>query len=112
MAAPKGTHFVISGNFLKSGAPAYRRSDGAWTGRLQEARAASATERDDMLAEAVREEDVVADAYAFAVRLEGSAIDPLTARESIRANGPTVGMFRPAAAKAFDPADGPPDEAA
>jgi len=99
MATPKGTHFVITANFIDSGAPAYRRSDGSWSTSLQEAHpAATEAERDEMLAAASKEESVIADPYPFAVRLEGSAIDPLTAREEIRAKGPTVPIRRPDAA--------------
>ena len=96
MATPKGTHFVITANFLASGGPAYRRSDGSWSTALQDAHpAATEPERDAIVAEAVREESEVADAYAFPVRLEGSLIDPLTAREEIRAKGPSVAYRRP-----------------
>lgn len=91
MATPKGTHFVISANFLGSGAPSYRRQDGSWSGDLQQAwPVPSEAERDAVLAEAAREERTVADAYAFPVRLDGAVIDPLTAREEIRAKGPSV----------------------
>lgn len=91
MAKPKGTHFVVSANFLASGAPAYRRADGAWSTRLADAHpAVTAAERDAMLADAAKEEGEVADAYFFEARLEGGTIDPLTAREEIRAKGPTV----------------------
>jgi hypothetical protein len=96
MATPKGTHFVITANLLGSGAPAYRRKDGSWSTNLQEAHpAADEAERDAMLADAEREEATVADAYAFPVRLDGPTIDPLTAREEIRATGPTVAYRRP-----------------
>ena len=96
MATPKGTHFVITANFLGSGAPAYRRKDGTWATDLQEAHPAETdAERDLMVADAAREEREVADAYAFAVRLIGSVIDPLTAREEIRAKGPSVAYRRP-----------------
>lgn len=96
MATPKGTHFVVSASLLDSGAPAYRRKDGTWSTSLQEAHAAAdEAERDAMLAEAAREEGLVCDPYAFAVRFEGDVIDPLTAREEIRAKGPTVAYRRP-----------------
>jgi hypothetical protein len=96
MATPKGTHFVLSANLLRSGAPCWRRRDGSWALSLQEAHAtANEAERDAMLAEALREEDQVADPYAFPVRVEGGVIDPLTAREEIRAKGPTVAYRRP-----------------
>jgi len=96
MATPKGTHFVVTANFLGSGAPTYRRKDGSWSTNLQEAHPASTeAERDAMLAEATREEGTIADPYAFPVRLVGPTIDPLTAREEIRAKGPTVPYRRP-----------------
>jgi len=101
MATPKGTHFVVTANFLGSGAPTYRRKDGSWSTNLQDAHpAATEAERDAMLAEAAGEEATVADAYAFPVRLLGPTIDPLTAREEIRAKGPTVPYRRPDAAVA------------
>jgi hypothetical protein len=96
MATPKGTHFVISANLLGSGAPAWRRSDGTWSTDLQQAHpAATEAERDAMLNDAAREEALIADPYAFPVRLVESTIDPLTAREEIRAKGPTVAYRRP-----------------
>lgn len=99
MATPRGTHFVISANFLASGAPCWRRADGTWSPTLQDAHAAATEdERDAMLAQAGREEGVVADPYAFPVQVGGGVIDPLTAREQIRAKGPTVAYRRPDAA--------------
>ncbi|MFN2424912.1 MAG: DUF2849 domain-containing protein [Candidatus Binatia bacterium] len=96
MATPRGTHFVVTANILGSGAPCYRRQDGSWSTNLQDAHpAADEAERDRMLADAMREEATIADPYAFSVRLEGPAIDPLTAREEIRAKGPTVPYRRP-----------------
>jgi hypothetical protein len=99
MATPKGTHFVVTANLLGSGAPAYRKKDGSWSTSLADAHpAATDDERDAMVGEAMREEAFVCDAYAFAVRVDGSVIDPLTAREHIRAKGPTVSYRRPDAA--------------
>jgi hypothetical protein len=95
MATPKGTHFVVTANLLASGAPAYRRSNATWSIDLQEAHAAATdVERDAMLAETAQQEAEIADAYAFAVRIEGGLIDPLTAREEIRAKGPSVAYRR------------------
>jgi len=96
MATPEGTHFVVSASFLSNGAPAYRRRDGSWSIHLQEAHpAADAAERDAMLAAASREEKMVCDPYFFAVVVDEAKIDPLTAREGIRATGPTVPYRRP-----------------
>src|SRR5512141_512100 len=96
MATPKGTHFIVTANLIGSGAPAYRREDGGWSTDLQQAHpVADEAERDALLATAAREEAIVCDPYAFAARLQGRAIDPLTAREQIRAKGPSVAYRRP-----------------
>lgn len=96
MATPKGTHFVISANLLRTGASCWRCKDGTWTTDLQQAHpVATEAERDELLATAQKEEKLVADPFAFPVRIEGSAIAPLTAREQIRATGPTVAYRRP-----------------
>lgn len=96
MAVPKGNCFLISANLLKSGTCVWRRADGSWTTNLQEAHpAATEAERDAMLAAAAKEETVVADPFALPAHQDGNRIDPLTARERIRANGPTVAYRRP-----------------
>lgn len=93
---PKGTHFVISAGLTTTGAPVYRRSDGSWTQQLQEAHTATTTEEaESLVAVALREERVVADPYSFPVELVDGKIDPLSARENIRALGPTVPYRRP-----------------
>lgn len=96
MAIHGGTHFVISASFTESGAPAYLGRDGSWTRDLQAARTtASEAERDELLGEALRHERTVCDAYFFDVRVDGTVIDPLSTRERIRAEGPTVRIRRP-----------------
>lgn len=93
---PKGTHFVISAGLTSTGAPTYLKEDGSWTPQLQLAFAVpSAEERDRLLQIAAGQEALVADPYAFPVVLTDGKIDPLTAREGIRANGPTVPYRRP-----------------
>ena len=104
MATPKGTHFIVTANLLATGAPIYMRADRTWSTDLQEAHPApNEAERDAMVAQAALEEATVADPYAFPARIDGTTVDPLTAREEIRAKGPTVAYRRP------DPAS---DEAA
>jgi hypothetical protein len=96
MAIHGGTHFVISASFTESGAPAYLARDGSWSRDLQSARPiASEAERDELLSEALRQERTVCDAYFFDVRVDGNVIDPLSTRERIRAEGPTVRVRRP-----------------
>lgn len=96
MAVHGGTHFVISASFLNSGAPAYLTGSGEWSRDLQRALLIEGeAERDARLARALEEERVVCDPFFFDVRLEGSVIDPISTRERIRAEGPTVRIRRP-----------------
>ena len=96
MAIHGGTHFVISASFTDSGTPAYLGPDGTWSRHLQSATPiATEAERDALLERALRNEHEVCDAYFFDVRIEASVIDPLSTRERIRAEGPTVRIRRP-----------------
>jgi hypothetical protein len=96
MAIHGGTHFVISANFTDSGAPAYLAANGEWVRQLQSALTiATEAERDQLLNRALEQERVVCDPYFFDVRLEGKTIDPISTRERIRAEGPTIRIRRP-----------------
>jgi hypothetical protein len=96
MAIHGGTHFVISASFLDTGAPAYLGSAGVWVRHLQEAAlVATEAERDELVSQALEQERTVCDPYFFDVRLEGKTIDPISMRERIRAEGPTVRIRRP-----------------
>jgi hypothetical protein len=96
MAIHGGTHFVISASFTDSGAPAYLTSEGVWSRDLQAAALlANEADRDAALARALEQERLVCDPYFFDVRLDGKAVDPISSRERIRAEGPTVRIRRP-----------------
>jgi hypothetical protein len=96
MAIRGGTHFVISAQLTDTGAPAYLSRDGEWTRDLQAALPVeSEAERDALVDAALRQERLVCDPYFFDVRVEGASIDPLSARERIRADGPTTRIRRP-----------------
>jgi hypothetical protein len=96
MAIHGGTHFVISANFTDSGAPAYLAADGEWVREFQRAATIETEgERDALLNGALQQERLVCDPYFFDVRLEGGVIDPISTRERIRADGPTVRIRRP-----------------
>lgn len=96
VAKRTGTHFVISAVLTDTGAPAYFTRAGAWTTSLQQAGTFPTEEqRDVQLAVAVTQERQICDAYAFAVVLDGTKIDPLTMREQIRSLGPTTRIRRP-----------------
>ena len=97
MSFLKPTHFVVTAGYTDDGAVAYMRADGSWTGKLNEAAPwPSEAEADAKVAVAKKQERLVCDPYAFGVLIkDGGVIDPMTAREAIRANGPTTPM-RPA----------------
>jgi hypothetical protein len=97
MPKPEGTHWVVTANFTDDGATAYLRSDGTWSRRLAEAATfADGAAKDGALAEAQGLERLVCDPYAFMVEVTKAGIDPLSARETIRAAAePTVPMRRP-----------------
>lgn len=94
--AAQGTHFAISAVFTDTGAPAYLRPDGQWSTDLQQARTIEGErERGALLAAAQRQERTVCDPYFFGVAVRSGVIDPLSARERIRAQGPTTRVRRP-----------------
>lgn len=100
MAKRSGTHYVISAQLLDTGASAYLTADGVWSTDLQQAATVvTDAERDELLAQASKQELIVCDPYFFDVRVEHNTIDPLSARERIRAFGPTTRVRRPDASQ-------------
>jgi hypothetical protein len=96
MAKRSGTHYVISAQLLETGASAYLTAAGVWSTNLQDAlTVVTDEERDALLAQAAKQERVICDPYFFDVRVEHNTIDPLSARERIRAFGPTTRVRRP-----------------
>lgn len=96
MAILGGTHFVISASLTDTGAPVYLTAEGTWSPDLQlAATVVTEAERDRLVQQALEQERLVCDPYFFDVRVEGGVIDPLSAREYIRAAGPTVRIRRP-----------------
>jgi hypothetical protein len=100
MAKRTGTHYVISAQLLDTGAPAYLTAEGVWSTNLQQAATVlTDEERDALLAQAAQQERIVCDPYFFDVRVEHNTIDPLSARERIRALGPSTRVRRPDASQ-------------
>lgn len=91
------THFIVTANYTDDGAVAYRRADGTWSRSLSEAGTFATEEEATPVAESAskHEQRLVADPYAIDVHVGASGIEALTARERIRANGPTIPMRRP-----------------
>lgn len=94
---PPANHWVVTGKFTEDGANAWRRADGTWSRRLDEAGLLDdeATGKALAQAAAAHEQREISDPYVIEVHAAGGTIDPLTARERIRANGPTIPLRRP-----------------
>jgi hypothetical protein len=96
-AVPAATHWIVTGNFTDDGAVAWRRADGTWSRVITEAGLLPDEPSAKALAAAAlaTEQREICDPYAIDVYAEAGVIDPLTARQRIRANGPTVAIRRP-----------------
>ena len=91
------TSWIVTANFTEDGAVAWRRSDGTWSRAVAEAGvlASEATAKDLAAAATQHEQRAITDAYVVQVRALDGAIELPSARERIRANGPTVRIRRP-----------------
>jgi len=88
--------FVVTASFTDDGAPAYLTADGGWSRALQDAQPMHADAQERQVAErSAHDQRAVCDPYAFKVEVTAGVIDPLTAREHIRAKGPTTRLRRP-----------------
>lgn len=96
MSFAKPTHYVVTAGYTDDGGVAYLRPDGTWSRNLTEAATwSNQGDADTQIATAKKQERIVCDPYAFGVKLQGGVIDPMTAREAIRAKGPTTPIRRP-----------------
>jgi hypothetical protein len=87
---------VVTARLLADGAPVYLKADGTWGRSLQEAKPLPTVAGETEAAQRGKSDQrEVADPYTFKVEVNGSEIDALSARERIRATGPTVRIRRP-----------------
>lgn len=91
------TLFIVTANFTDDGAVAWRRADGTWSRAIAEAGLVDSEANAKALAAtaAQREQREVSDPYVIEVAVDGGVIQPQSARERIRANGPTIRIRRP-----------------
>lgn len=86
---------VLSASLTLSGAPVYLAPGRVWTRVLEEAQLFSDAETLDVeLGWARSQEATICDPYAFSVDAKAPRPVPISARERIRATGPTVGLSR------------------
>ncbi len=96
MSQAPALKWVVTGNFTADGAVAYLRSDGSVTPKLAEAGLlATKQDAESLRKVALGKEAVIADPYLIEVAELPSGRDPLTARERIRSQGPTIRLRRP-----------------
>ena len=94
---PSANRWVVTGKFTDDAANAWRRADGTWSRQLDDAglyteEAAAKAQVTETVAKEQRE---ITDPYVIEVFAGSGTIDPLTARERIRATGPTIRVRRP-----------------
>ena len=88
--------WVVTGKVTEDGSNTYRRTDGTWSARLADAGLFA----DEPSAKAVlpaivaTEQRSITDPYVIEVQATGADIQPLSARERIRATGPTIRIRR------------------
>jgi hypothetical protein len=94
---PAGNRFVVTAKFTDDGSNAWRRADGTWSPRIEEAGlvADEATAKAQVASTVANEQRQISDPYVIEVFADAGKIDPLSARERIRATGPTVRVRRP-----------------
>jgi len=94
--AKSEVRWIVTANFTADGAVAYRRPDGTWSRALAEAEVlAGEADAAPLAAEAAKlEQRQVSDPYAIDMAFGPEGLSPLTARERIRAFGPTVPIRR------------------
>ena len=93
---PSATHWIVTGNFTIDGAVAWRRADGSWSRLIADAALVDEpTAKVQSTAASTTEQREICDPYGIEVHFDGATIDPLTARQRIRANGPTIQLRRP-----------------
>jgi hypothetical protein len=94
--ATKVVKWVVTANYTGDGGVAYMRADKSFTAQAAEAAVlATKDEAEALCKHALQAERIVSDPYLIEVAGEPGALDLLTARERIRATGPTVPVRRP-----------------
>ena len=91
------SHGVVTAKVTDDGSNTWRRSDGTWSPRLADAGlfADEASAKSVIAGIVAREQRQISDPYVIEVQVTNGEIQPLSARERIRATGPTIRIRRP-----------------
>lgn len=88
--------YVITGSLTREGDVAYLREDATWATRLAEAHAfTDKKQAEAKLAEIKVQQAVITEPYVFEAEDRDGAIRPTSAREILRAEGPSTRLRRP-----------------
>ena len=89
--------WVVTGKVTEDGSNVWRRTDGTWSASLGEAGLFDdeASAKTVLPAIVATEQRVISDPYVIEVDAKNGEIHALSARERIRANGPTIRIRRP-----------------
>jgi hypothetical protein len=89
---PAPNAWVVTGKFTDDATNVYRRADGTWSRDLQQAGLvdSEAAAKAHAAHAVANEQRLITDPYVIEVHAADGKIDPLSARERIRATGPTV----------------------
>ncbi len=88
--------FVITGSLTEEGTVAYLRADATWAPAIDDAHPFDTKEQAEAKLAAVKvAESVITEPYVFEAERSGDAIKPVSAREILRAEGPSTRLRRP-----------------
>ena len=94
--AESDARVVVTARRLADGAPVFLTSAGAWSTALGEAVSFDAEQASqEASARGQTEQHLVCDPYTFPVRVADGVVEPVSTRERIRSQGPTVPIRRP-----------------
>jgi hypothetical protein len=88
---------VVTAKFTEDGSNAWRRADGTWSRTLADAGllADEASAKVHVTHAVANEQRLISDPYVIEVAAQDGTIEALSARERIRATGPTIRVRRP-----------------
>ena len=88
--------YVVTAFFTADGYAAYLKQDGSWSRSFDEAATWNESESNSQIEDkSANDQRAVCDPYSFKVNIVEGKAQPITARETIRSQGPTTRVRRP-----------------
>ena len=96
MSTNNASCFVITGSLTLEGSVAYLDAEGAWANSLDQAVTfPDAEAAEQRLAEVRKAEAIITEPYVFPAAINDGQLTPLSAKEKLRADGPSTRLRRP-----------------